>query len=116
MAVRMDDATRLIQYAVCSHPPGKMTGAVSLKKENPSEGVSKGYLRVIMKQSLHLRIDEHSKCSDPKNFVESKTRDGAKIRTTCRVCGEFVGYRPVVFAPIPSTEQKTMVDAKKRRK
>jgi len=45
--------------------------------------------------TVHSILDQDSKCSDPKNFVDTVTRDGRRIRTICKVCGDFVGYRPV---------------------
>jgi translation initiation factor 2 beta subunit (eIF-2beta)/eIF-5 len=49
--------------------------------------------------TLHALLDPSSMCSDPKNFIDEVTRDGRRIRTTCKVCGDFVGYRPVEEKP-----------------
>lgn len=45
--------------------------------------------------TAHEILDPDSMCSDPKNFSDEVTKDGRRIRTTCKVCGDFVGYRPV---------------------
>jgi hypothetical protein len=46
--------------------------------------------------TAHEILDPDSICSNPCNFVDTVTKDGQRIRTICKVCGDFVGYRPVI--------------------
>jgi hypothetical protein len=45
--------------------------------------------------NIHNLLDPASTCSDQKNFVDMITKDGRRIRTVCKVCGDFVGYRSI---------------------
>jgi TubC N-terminal docking domain len=73
-------------------PQGALTGALR-------DAIARDRQRILHRlrsaPSVVHAADASAHCTvcDQRNWTENSPQDG-RIRTTCRVCGRFIGYRP----------------------